>query len=326
MKEAKINILGSPYEIPVELDRDDVYYGGLQPLSMEELEEYLPPGWWDYYGKWRSAEHLEQIAEYYGTMIMFTYHGMGSNDPMVKYYLHAWSWRAAEWLGVKDPDHIGDAKLANISFALRVYAELRRHKRHWVQKLEGMVAFKIGERVYITPPPFISLQNDMMHSLQEPAIKWVNYFTRKVVAYSVAANNRIVDVRYYNGTVDGLRLWQQRLNFEIAAAAIQIMLARQDVDKCLDLVEVDRAKSRSGGTFEEIVLYKSTTKVIQVVKGEHKWAPLHLVRIVCPSTGRVYFVPVEPVFDSAIEAIKSTQPEAIRRLRPGDEYFWHIAT
>ncbi|GIV85999.1 MAG: hypothetical protein KatS3mg054_0028 [Chloroflexus sp.] len=305
---------------------DKLYVGDCEPLTKKDLKNHLPKDWWGYYGDGRDKSHLQEIAEYYGTLISLSWMLISSDDMMAKYFVPVWSERAFEWLSVKSPDHIDHALTRKLSYTWHVAAVLIAHKSHWVDELNGGVALKLGDSIYVCPPPFISTLGGRMHALQEPAIRWVDWHSRKVVAYMVAANNRIVDVRYYNGSVDGIKLWETTDDVEYASAAINIMLARQDVDRCLQLEEVDRKYSRSGSEQEEIILYRSVQKVRQIVDGVSKMLPLHLVRIVCPSTGRVYYIPVEPKYSCALEAIKSTQPPALRALRPNDDYWWDVAT
>ncbi|GIV35446.1 MAG: hypothetical protein KatS3mg031_2981 [Chitinophagales bacterium] len=323
----KVHILGSPYELPIILEANgNDYIDGLEPLSNEELEQYLPEGWWGYYGKGRSSEHLRRIYEKIGRVMNFSLAPSEATGTSYNYiYLHAWSERTAEWLGIKDPDSVGDAKAHRYMFSQHVDDQLKQYIIEWLE-IDGMVAFRLKGQIYITPPPFISTERGMIHSLQEPAVRWVDWYTRKVVAYCVAANNVMVDVRYYSGTVDAVKLWQGGISLEYASAAIRIILSRQDVDRCLRLIEVDRAQAKSGDSWEEIILYKTEQEVMQMLDSRMELLPLHLVRIVCPSTGRVYFVPVKPVFEDALEAIKSTQPAVIRNLRAGDDYYWDIAT
>ena len=170
----------------------------------------------------------------------------------------------------------------------------------------GFACFFYGKTNIILKRPVIIQRNQnlVLHCEDGPAVKWADgtslYFwngvevSEKLINYPKSITR---DDILAQKNVEVRRCYQEVLGSELFA-------------NLLGLIPIDRKTDRFGNG---MVLYRTLDK--DKLIGEH----IHFAQVICPSTGRNYFLCVPPKISSVDEAVAWTFGKSVKDYKPERE-------
>jgi len=170
----------------------------------------------------------------------------------------------------------------------------------------GFGCFFYGQTNIILKRPIVIRRNQnlVLHCEDGPAVRWADgtslYFwngievTEKLIAYPETITREDI---LGEQNVEVRRCYQEALGSEKFASL-------------LGLVALDQKKDRFGNT---MTLYKTVEK--DKLIGEH----IHFAKVICPTTGRNYFLCVPPKISSVDEAVAWTFGKSVKEYKPERE-------
>ncbi len=165
-----------------------------------------------------------------------------------------------------------------------------------------------GVAVLCGPPEYIHRDAEgRLHDAEGPAIRWRDGYTLHAW-HGVRVPGKIIEAPEQLTRGDLLK--------ETNAEVRRVMMERLGSDRfaeMLDLVEIHREEYGHPEMRQTVILLR--TKDPDPVAGEH----IQFVRVVCPSTGRVYHLCVPPTIEDALSGVAWTFSKARDDYAPAIE-------